>query len=236
MGLQPQTGPTASDRILTEETGRGQACSPPKGSWKTPHRLSLGEETPDGASGAVGPSSGPVGRPAWTGPGSSVCPPPGLLLGPRQVGMPPPGRSWEAGSAGLCGADPTPALCPRCLRALLRSLAARGQHGNRRGARREGARDTDLPLWLSSHSAGVPCLWGGPCQAVCSWPPPLGSGTPGCSACPGVAAAPAPHSVSSESCPVGGTDSAWAEPYLHLPPTPPGCWPGPPVRALSPCC
>lgn len=73
---------------------------------------------------------GPVGRPAWTGPGSSVCPPPGLLLGPRQVGVPPPGRFWEAGIAGLCGADPTPALCPRYLRAPLRSLAARGQCGN----------------------------------------------------------------------------------------------------------
>lgn len=192
-GLQPQTGPTASDTILTEETGRGQACSPPKGLWKTLHCLSPGEETTDGASGAVGPPRGPVGRLCMDRSGQLCVPAPWAPVRPKTGRHAPRLAALGGGHARLQGRDSHPALCPRCLRALLRSLAARGSVGIAVGRGREGCLRHRPALWLS------PTRWralpvGGP-AAVCSWPPPLASDL-GCSACPGVAVAPAPHTVS----------------------------------------
>ena len=148
MGVQLWTGPTASETVLTEETG-GAGPVPHPGAPGSPRSTPPWERRPltrpaglEDSSAAMGPSSlGPVGRPAWTGPGSSACPPPGLPSGLRLVGVPQPGHSQGAGGAGLCGADPTLPLLrqhPWCLRALLEAWPPAGRHANGCRVRREG--------------------------------------------------------------------------------------------------
>lgn len=184
---------------------------------------------------------GPPPRGQWAGPSGQVraalCARPGLLLGPRQVGMPPPGCPGRWAVLGSVGRTPLRSVSP-VLAALSEAWLPGGSVGIAVGRVERVPETQTCPFgfpptrWRALPVGRLLLQYApGPRSLAPTWAalPVLGS------------LLPQPHTPLLESCPVGGTDSAWAEPYLHLPPTPPGCWPGPRgaralVRALSPCC